>query len=290
MEGESLAARFATKGAQWWARHADAPFRFASIAFEARRAGFKTAPQFRTFLSKLEDPQGLSPAERARVEYVAKEANRAGIAYDRLNGFEKSFLTRGVWFYPWVKGSVLFTGRTFLEHPFKGAALGAEGALGRKEQLDLLGALPSYEYGLIGLGGNLVTDFSTFSPFATTAEILDIASGRQRGFDLLNPAASAAGELLTKENQYGESTKHPLSDVLSSLDAATPEAQVLRDYLNPEAAGKATHMFPHTYWDTALRSLVGPATPRRINVGAANSAAAREAGTTATSGGNIFDK
>src|SRR5207249_7379147 len=41
-EGTGLIGKGATAGAQWWAKHADAPFRFASFAYEARKGGYTT--------------------------------------------------------------------------------------------------------------------------------------------------------------------------------------------------------------------------------------------------------
>ena len=266
-------AKTAAAGAKWWAKHADAPFRFNSLAYEARRAGFKTPAQFRQLLNDLEDPSGLSPRQFAKVDGVAKAANREAIAYDRLNAAERRFITRAVWFYPWVKGSTMFLGNTLLEHPYKSALLGAAGKQGQRTQQNVLGALPSYEQGLIPLGGGsrpLVTDFSTFSPFATPADLADVASVGQAA-DFLNPGLSALVPLLLHQNAYGSHTNTPVTDALQALVASTPEAQIA---FAPGA--KPTQMFEKTRLAALERALVGPAMPRRINLPAAHSAAARE--------------
>jgi hypothetical protein len=285
-EGANVAGRVATRGAQWWAKHADAPFRFASIAYEARRAGYSTPAQFSRLLRQLENPAGLPPEEAARVEYIAKEANRAGIAYDRLNQFERRFLTRGVWFYPWIKGTINFAGHTATEHPYKTAVLANLGVQARERQQQELGDLPSYEGGLFQLGKAdargrpLVADFSTFSPFATPADVADTVArpGQISGF--LNPALGAGVNLITGRDQYGQPTTSPVEGALSLLAAATPEQQILTSFLQRHQ-DQSKRMFPksHALAGTAsplLRALVGPAMPRRVNTDAAHKAAARE--------------
>jgi hypothetical protein len=55
-------------GAKWWAKHADAPFRFNSIAYEARKAGFDTPAKFRDLLDQAREParHNMNAAERRR--------------------------------------------------------------------------------------------------------------------------------------------------------------------------------------------------------------------------------
>ncbi len=284
-EGQNLVGRVAGSGANWWAKHADSMFRFNSIAYEARKAGFDTPAKFHDLLNKLENPHDHNPnaAEAAKVDWVAKRANREGIAYDRLSESERRYLTRAVWFYPWLRGTVGFATNTAMEHPFKAGALAAAGVQGRQLQEKQLGALPSYEQGLFKLAGGakpLVADFSTFSPFATPADITEAVAhpGQLSGF--LNPASTAALNLATGVNQYGQKSKSPLKDAAASLAAPTPEAQIVTAFLSRHK-NQSRRMFPKSSSlygtrDPLLRALVGPGMPRRINVHAAHSSAARE--------------
>ena len=285
-EGTSRQARFAAAGARWWAKHADAMFRFNSIAYEARKAGYDTPAKFKTLLNQLENPSGLSPDEAAKVDAVAKNANREGIAYDRLNNFERQYITRGIWFYPWVKGASVFAGRTLFEHPVKAGLLGAAGVQGRQQQQAQLGDLPSYEGGLFKVGGPdaagnpLVADFSTFSPFATPADLLDIAAGKGKVAAQFNPALAGAGSLAYKLNPYGQPSKSPIADSLVATVAPAWPVQLAQAFLQRNQ-DQSKRMFPKSpglfgTQDTLLRALLGPGTPRRINLAAAASAAARE--------------
>lgn len=277
-EGFSKAALVAGKGAGWWARHVDAPFRFNALAYEARRAGIMAPDAFHHFLDQLENPQHLTPEQFAKVDGIAKAANREAIAYDRLSESERRFIARGIWFYNWVRGTVNFAANTAMEHPYKAGALGAAGVQGRKNQQNELGALPSYEAGLFKLAGGerpLTADFSTFSPFATPADVLDTVARPAEISGQLNPAYTAATDLIFGLNQYGQKSKSPIKDAAAALVAPTPEAQVIQAYLNRHK-NQSRGMFTHRPSDAILRALLGPGLPRRLNVSAGHRAAGRE--------------
>lgn len=268
----------AKSGSNWWAKHADAPFRFASIAYEARKAGFDTPARFRAMLDQLENPHGLDAAQTAKLEWVPKRANRSGIAYDRLNNFEQRYITRAVWFYPWLKGATVFAGHTFVEHPYKSAVIGSAGVQGRKTQEKALGALPDYEQGLLSLGGGarpLVTDPSSLTPFSTPANVLDAAArpGELSGF--LNPLYGSTDQLINGVNSFGSKTNTPVSDALGNLASPTPEAQIFTAWLHRHQ-NQSNRMFETTPKSAFLRALVGASMPRRINAAAAHSSAARQ--------------
>jgi hypothetical protein len=273
-EGNTIFARTARVGAKWWARHADAPFRFASIAYEARKAGFKSPKQFRTFLDTLENPHGHDAATIAKVDWVAKRADRAGIAYDRLNSTEKRVLTRGVWFYPWIKGSTLFTGHTIVEHPYKTAVIGAGAQQAEKRQESILGKLPDYENGLIPLSKGrhpYVTDLSTFSPFATGADVIDAARPAAGDPRLREPRGGFHRQPDPRRGRVRAQDQHALlggapSDHVPDPGVADPDG-VPRTAQEPEK-----RQYHHTVLNQLARALAGPATPRRINKAAANKA------------------
>lgn len=275
-KGISAAGRV---GANWWAKHADAPFRFNAIAYEARKAGFDTPAKFRYLLAKLEDPTGLDAAQTAKVEWVAKRANREGIAYDRLSDFERRYVTRPFWFWPWTAGAARFAINTLTEHPLKSVVLGSAGVEGRQAQQRELGDLPSYEEGLFKLGGAIakpnVADFSTFSPFATPGDVLDVPAGREPITGFLNPVYGSALALALGQNQYGQHSNHPIGDALSSLFAPTPEAQILSAY-EGEHQDQSKRMFHKTPLNQLARAFVGPGLPRTVNTAALRSAAARQ--------------
>jgi hypothetical protein len=81
--------------------------------------------------------------------------------------------------------------------------------------------------------------------------------------------------LVNGQNQFGSKSQHPVTDALASLLATTPEAQVATAALHRKQ-GPVEADVPHDSRLGALRTLFGPGTPRRINLTAAHSAAARQ--------------
>jgi hypothetical protein len=281
-EGTGRVAQIASKGASWWARRIDSPFRFNAIAYEARKAGFNTPEKFRDLLDKLENPHGsnMSAAERSKVMGVANRANREAIAYDRLSDFEKRYVTRAFWFYPWTSAATRFAVNTLLEHPYKSGALGQAGQIGRNQQAQKLGDLPSYEYGLIPFGGKKVADFSTFSPLATSGDVLEAGARPKQIAGFLNPVYAAANSLINGTTSYGTPSTSPIKDAAQTAVSPMPEAQVLAGFLN-RSKDQSRKMFPASpalsgTLTPLLRALLGPGMPRQINVAAAHSSAARE--------------
>lgn len=271
-EGETAAARIARGGARFFGHWVDVPFRFNSLAYEFRRIGVNTADEFRHALDVVEGKVDAEPAERAKYIQAMERADREAIAYDRMNDFEKRFLSRAIWFYPWVKGSSVFTMRTIFEHPYKAALLGGAARLGiEQQQKDFPGGLPTYEYGLIKLMGGqnpLVIDLSTFSPFATLGGLMTSAEHPMEISGNLNPTLSGLQTLITQRTPTGVGTNSPLAQALLEMVSATPEAQIAE-----QLGGHSGKMFPahpaypvdfpgaQAFW----RMLFGPAMPRRTN-------------------------
>jgi len=81
---------------------------------------------------------------------------------------------------------------------------------------------------LAGSGDHpLVADFSTFSPLATPADVLEIAAHRGELPGFLNPVYGAAADAALGQNQFGSPTTQPLNAIPSTLTSPTPEFQIL---------------------------------------------------------------
>jgi len=221
---------------------------------------------------------GLHPSRTPLNRAAQKLEREPKASLRRLNDFARRSITRGIWFYPWVKGASVFAGHTFSEHPYKSAILGNAGVQGRETQEAELGDLPSYEQGLMRLAGSgdhpLVADFSTFSPFATPADVLEIAAHRGELPGFLNPVYGAAADAALRQNQFGSPTTQPPNAIPSTLTSPTPEFQILSAYL-PRHKDQSNRMFHTTPMSAFLRSLIGPGTPRHVTE-AAHKAAGRE--------------
>jgi hypothetical protein len=284
-EGTGLSAQFATAGAHWWASHVDAPFRFNSLVFEARKAGFNTPAKFMQLIKYGEDPSGLAPQAAANVDQIFRTANREQIRYDGLNSFEKNVITRALWFYPWTKGAVGFTLRSAIEHPYKFGGLAQAGVYGRQQQEQQLGPVTDYNQGLWKIGANAAglpttMDLSSLSPYSTGADVLHAIARPGEIAGMANPALGALIHLITGTNKYGGKSKSPVMDALLGLGATTPEEQVANAYLGRNAS-QANRQFPNSGgWggmrDAVLRALLGADVPRTYNPSAGRSAAARQ--------------
>ena len=264
-EGTSKAATLARKGAGFYAHKIDAPFRFLNLVHEARAAGIDDLQGFRDLIEAAKNPGKAT----ARQLSVLKRANRVSMIYDGLGPNEKRFITRGVWFYPWVKASTRFAGHTIAEHPLASEFGGQAGAIGERRQAHELGALPYYEYGLLPLGGNMVSDPGNLSPFATAGQMLQIPAHMNEARGNLNPVAAALVDLLTGTDSFGSPSHNRGATALGDLLAPTPEAQALAGFRRRHK-DQSNRMFPNSGGlygteDELLRSIFGPSFPRKVN-------------------------
>jgi hypothetical protein len=95
---------------------------------------------------------------------------------------------------------------------------------------------------------------------------------------MLNPAAAGVGSLAYKLSPYGAPSTSPITDSLATTLGPAWPVQIAQAFLQRNK-DQSRRMFPKNpaLWgtqDAILRALIGPGTPRRINLAAA--AAARE--------------
>jgi hypothetical protein len=284
-EGSNLVQRTARFGAHFWAKRVDMPFRLNSLLYEAKQAGFAKTPEaFSQFLKLAEDPahEGLDAATVARIDWVVKRANREAIAYDRLGNVEKNYIRRGIWFYPWVKGSTVFAKDVAVEHPYKAAALGAVGALGAKTAASQLGPLPTYAQGNFKIGGSsafpTVLNLNNVSPFGTPAQVLEAAANinkptaSQELGAFLTPALSAGARAAFHLNSFGAPAKNSiLGQALQGFGETTPVSALVQG-ATTSAAENAKKMFPTSTGYGAWKIAFGSVTPRKMNKAVANKA------------------
>ena len=260
----SRVGRIAGRGAQWWARRVDSPFRFNSLMYELGRAGYRSLPQIRDALNGIQrrdDPVALEAAQRA---------NREAIAYDRLSDWEKNYISRYIWFYPWVKSSTTWAVRSMIDHPYKSAVLGSFGQQGQQRLHQLLGDVPTYEAGVIpstpDLSGHAGTyNISTFSPVSTLADMMFLARRPQGLLGMANPVT---GAILASGEQLPRGTS-AYQAALEALISSTAPGQLAADWLHPS---KATSIFQRTPGSTAKSYFIGPWWRRSAYVPALNRA------------------
>lgn len=285
-EGLGRIGRAARAGSGFWAHHVDAPSRFLSLHYEAAKSGFGSAEKFKAFLKEAKDPSSLNPGERATIDGIMARADRAAIRYDGLNDFEKRYVQRAVWFYPWIKGATKFAGHVIVEHPVKSALLGQAGAQAAKNAQNDLGAQPSYNAGIFKVGGSdalpTTVNAGTLSPFTTPAQLVQaiIHANRptqaQQLSGYLSPVAKAVGDVAYHLNPFGTASKQgTLKGIENDIGGSTPEVALLHA-LMATPTNQARKMFPGSAREGLLRFLIGSAYPRPENRAVANAAAQAE--------------
>jgi hypothetical protein len=173
-----------------------------------------------------------------------------------------------------MKAATRYGGHVMAEHPLA-AGVGANvGAYGRKVQRKDLGALPSFEYGLIPFNhGHTTSSAGWLWPFNTTGQVAELGARPQQIIGNLNPATQAGLTAISGLNSFGDTV--PGGRGYPSLK----EASILKDYLDQKSAERKTHMFPHKpSTDFLTRLLVGPSYPKVTNKKALHKAAQREGG------------
>jgi hypothetical protein len=271
--GTNLVAKIAGKGAGFYASKIDRPFRVNSILFEFRKIGITDPADITAAMKQVR--AGTAPDE---VMQAVRESNRAALKYDGLPAAEKRYVARYFWFWPWTRAAVRFTGKTLVEHPYKAAAIGKVGEYGSGQRQNVLGAVPSYEFGLtpFSKGSSPLTgNLSNLMPFGTLGTVAEMAASplsQANGvFNQLNPVYSGVSALVRGQG---------LSGALGALTAPTPEAQIYSGARQPTGRGvlptTGTRMFGRSWESMLARLFVGPPMPRRTNRANLNTAAAHQ--------------
>jgi hypothetical protein len=150
--------------------------REASFLYEASRQGFKTDAQLHDLLH--------NPARVHVLTEIQRRARDAAIEYESRTRADK-IAGKGVFIYPWVKGSTLYAGRFLRDHPQQANLLYQQGAQARAHEDQLLGARPFWTQGMARVGGTnakpLVTNPLFGEVFGEPAQMLSTAGSLARG-------------------------------------------------------------------------------------------------------------
>jgi hypothetical protein len=119
----------------------DEPWRAAAIGNELRRRRIFNADDAADLFT--------NPERRGELFDVVERANENAIDFSRMSPFEKKWMRRIIFFYPWIKASTRYSGHFVAEHPLQSAQYSLAGAQSTETQKRLLGALPSYLQGVM---------------------------------------------------------------------------------------------------------------------------------------------
>jgi len=279
-EGTTLIAQGARKGAAWWARHIDMPFRVHAVLYELRDVGVKTEPQIDNVLAHLRNPDmsGMSYERKLQVDYALHRANRASIMYDGMSDTEREYLARYIWFLPWIQGGTRYAFHVAGEHPLKAWNTIQTAVQGKQQQEQAFpGGVPTLAFGITPLSGGanpLTANFSSFTPFGQIGAdvgIVNAPANPDTGIlGELNPVYSGltagVGSIYAKN-----SLQKVITDALTGTVSPTPEYNIIHGVVTPPQPNQwygSTNVGIHGHAHLAaltsqiLRALGGAGVPR----------------------------
>jgi hypothetical protein len=274
-----IAAGLVNAGAGLFGTVQDLPFRRASFLHEARREGYRTLKDIDRLLT--------DPELRDTLYRVKERANAAIIDYSNLGKFERDILRRAFYFYPWLKGASVYTGRFIAENPVQAMVAGQVGRMGSDVSEQQFGELPSWAKGLYQIGSRDGLPLSVMTgsvlPFSTAADmagtVLGLASGgaspSQKLAANLSPVASAFLAALTGKSGLGATL--PQRGFLDQFARQLYDNTTLASLQKKLTEDQSEKTYPVTQLDAILGYLLGNTVyARPTNVDVLNRLAAKE--------------
>jgi hypothetical protein len=248
----------------------DDSFRVAAWRQSATKMGYRTDKQVQDLLDdasvrrpfKRGEGRGNVLETQTKAEKdlakIRDEAEQLMLDFDSLSPFERTYLQRAIFLYPFLKASTKYPFMFAGERPITAGALSEFGAQGEKfaEQEDVLGPRPDLPLWLQGYarGPGGYFNLGSFSPFNQPAQLLESAMnlrgpapiGVQRPVDYLNPAAQLLWNLGRQQNAFGRET--PTEEIIRT-------ELPLPAYLAYPLRKPSTRWQERDFWNTLLRSL-----------------------------------
>ena len=212
-------------------------------------------------IRKIHDPE-----LRPKLLQIEQDANRHLIDYADMSPTEREIIRRLIFFYPWVKGSTVYSGRFLGEHPAQAGITGQLGQLGYEEQQNELGNVPSWARGIVRVGGTnalpLTINPNAAAIFGTPGDVLSTLRG-EPGFSAENfgtPAAQLLNALWTGRDSLGRQVgrEHALAELYRSQPLYTLMQRLSED--------QSRRSYPLTKREALGQFLLGSSLyPRRTN-------------------------
>lgn len=257
----------------------DLPFRRSAFLHEARREGYRKAKDVERLLT---DPQ-----LRDTLYRVQDRANRAIIDYSNLGKFERDLLRRAFYFYPWLKGATMYSGKFLADNPVQALAAGQLGQQGTDVTAQQFGDLPSWAQGLYQVGSRdgmpLTVQTGNVLPFGTAADMAGTLLGLVRGGASpaqqltanLSPTASAFLAALTGKSALGATL--PQRGFAEQFARQLWDNTTLASLIKKTTQDQTGKSFPVTPTDALLGYLLGNTVyARPADTAVLNSLAAKE--------------
>jgi hypothetical protein len=219
------------------------------------KALFKDGAVERPFKGKITHTESKAQKDLAKIR---DEAEQLMLDFDSLSPFERSYLQRMIFLYPFLKASAKYPFLFAGERPITAGALTEFGAQGEKfaTKEEVLGPRPDLPLWLEGYarGPGGYFNVGSFSPFNQPTQILQSLMalrgpsevGVQRPADYLNPVYQLLWNLARQQNEYGREV--PAEEILRT-------GLPLPAYLAYPLRKPSSRWKERDFWNTLLRSL-----------------------------------
>jgi hypothetical protein len=242
----------------------DDSFRVAAWRQSATKLGYRTDKQVQALFddASVERPfkgkvlQQESKAEKA-LGKIRDEAEQLMLDFDSMSPWERTYLQRIIFLYPFMKASakypVMFAG----ERPITAGLVTEAGAQGEKfaEKENVLGPRPDLPLWLAGYarGPGGYVNVGSLSPFNQPTQLLQSLMGIggpaevgvQRPGDYMNPLFQMILDMARQQNAYGRD---------SNVAAIAKDEFPLPAYLRYPIRKPSTQYAERDFWNTLLRS------------------------------------
>lgn len=269
--------------ARVWSMGMDTPFRLAALMYELRKEGIRTPREVKMIFN--------NPKMQSKLSTAARRGNDALIDYGDLSKFERTYISRVLFFYPWIKGSTMYTGRYLRDHPLNAAIYGKISDNGAEINENEWGPVPPFFQGTFRTAGGseeipLVSNPRAVSLFMSP---LDLAQSFQAMGDpnapmsetfanMMTPALRAAGAALFRRDPFtGRSLEGiPQWEIFGrQLYEGTPQ-NLLYKRLTASDREKQRSLYPYSDRDAWMQYLLGGLWPHPVNRRILESKVARE--------------
>ena len=211
------------------------------------------------------DRRGAKRQIRAKRELnsIRDEAEQLMLDFDSMTPFEKTYLTRTVFLYPFLKASTKWPFMYAGERPITAGLVGLTGLAGDRATESLYGPRPDlpawmegytqtpWGYWPVGSVAPTAAALGIFESLANIGQKPEV--GIQRPFDYLNPGLQMVLNLMQGQTKFGQAATPG-----AILRGELPLPTLARPYV-PVVGRKPSNIYAQRdFWHNLIRALRGP--------------------------------
>lgn len=266
--GEAISSGYAGWGRRS-GRMIDDMFRVAAWKQAARKQGVKGDEAMLKLLEQgVEDARGKlgrSDTEAlTKLDSIRSEAEQLMLDFDSMTPFEKTYLTRAIFLYPFLKASAKWPAFYGAERPITAGVGGQASLIGQQVADEEMGEaqLPEWMKGYSRIFGGVLPTGS-FAPQSAALDLADMlvninekpAFGIKGPFDLSNPLVRQLILWAQGRNEFGRGVSRTRI-LWDELPLTGLQRQLITKVLPGVAEDKPSEVWRDREWyDTLLRSL-----------------------------------